>query len=74
MRSMITKGGIQTWINVRENKFIQENFDGVELLEGKDLSERDQYIAQTLVSRGVLDKTVNGREVAYKLNVNNFTR
>jgi hypothetical protein len=74
MRAMVTKGGIYTWINVRENKFIEEKFDNVELLEKKDLNEREQYIAQTLVGRGVLDKTTDGKKVAYKLNINNFTR
>ena len=74
MRAMVTKGGIYTWINVRENKFIEEKFDNVELLEKKELSEREQYIAQTLVGRGVLDKTTDGKEVAYKLNINNYTR
>ncbi len=74
MRAMVTKGGIHTWISVRENKFIEENFDQIELLEQKELSEREQYIAQTLVGRGVLAKTVDGKDVAYKLNINNFTR
>lgn len=74
MRAMVTKGGIYTWINVRENKFIEEKFENVELLEKKDLNEREQFIAQSLVGRGVLDKTIDGKEVAYKLNINNFTR
>tara|TARA_B100001287_G_scaffold158458_1_gene133193 strand:- start:830 stop:1054 length:225 start_codon:yes stop_codon:yes gene_type:complete len=74
MRAMITKGGLYTWINVRENKFIEEKFNETELLEKKDLNEREQYIAQTLVGRGVLDKTTDGKEVQYKLNINNFTR
>ena len=74
MRAMITKGGLYTWINVRENKFIEEKFNETELLEKKDLNEREHYIAQTLVGRGVLDKTTDGKEVQYKLNINNFTR
>ena len=74
MRAMVTKGGLYTWLNVRENKFIEEKFENVDLLEKKDLNEREQYIAQTLVGRGVLDKTIDGKEVAYKLNINNFTR
>ena len=74
MRAMITKGGIYTWLNVRENKFLEEKFNGTELLEKKDLNEREQYIAQTLVGRGVLDKTIDGKDTAYKLNINNFTR
>ena len=74
MRAMVTKGGLYTWINVRENKFIEEKFNDNELLEKKDLNEREQYIAQTLVGRGVLDRTVDGKNVAYKLNIKNFTR
>tara|TARA_B110000046_G_scaffold72060_2_gene79953 strand:+ start:2906 stop:3130 length:225 start_codon:yes stop_codon:yes gene_type:complete len=74
MRAMITKGGIHTWVNVRENKFLEDKFNQVELLEQESLDEREQYIAQTLVGRGVLDKTINGKDVAYKLNINNFTR
>ena len=74
MRAMITKGGIYTWINVRENKFIEEKFDKNSELLKDDLNEREQYIAQTLVSRGVLDKTINSESVFYKLNINNMTR
>ncbi len=74
MRAMVTKGGLYTWINVRENKFIEEKFDQVELLEQQSLSEREKYIAQTLVGRGVLAKTTDGKDVRYKLNINNFTR
>lgn len=74
MRALITKGGLYTWLNVRENKFLEEKFETTELLEKNTLNEREQYIAQTLVGRGVLDKSINGKDVTYKLNVNNFTR
>ena len=74
MRAMVTKGGIYTWINTRENKFIEENFSDNELLEANNLTERERYIAQELVGRGVLDKTVEGKNVQYKLNVNNMVR
>ena len=33
MRAMVTKGGIQTWINTRENSFIEKYFQTKELLE-----------------------------------------
>lgn len=74
MKTLITKGGIATWINHRENRFIKEKFENITLLNKTELSEREQYIAQNLVSRGVLDKIVNGNEVNYKLNINNFSR
>ena len=76
MRAIVTKGGFPTFVNIRENKFIDEHFTNTdnELLEQKNLSEREAHIAQTLVSRGVLDKVINGSDVSYKLNVNNFSR
>ena len=42
MRAMITKGGIYTWINVRENKFIEEKFNKNSELLKDDLNEREQ--------------------------------
>jgi|TARA_Y100000385_G_scaffold233534_1_gene246407 hypothetical protein len=72
MRSMVTKGGILTWINVVESEFIESHFSGDVLLEQTNLNEREKYIAQTLVGRGVLDKVVSGKQVNYKLNINKF--
>ena len=74
MKTFVTKGGFHTWINSRESKVLEEHFTGNELLDKKDLNERDEYIAQTLVSRGVLDKVVDRKSVNYKLNVNNLSR
>jgi hypothetical protein len=74
MRAVATKGGLYNWINTRENAFIEKHFADTELLEQTNLNEREQYIAQTLVSRGVLDKTINSESVFYKLNINNMTR
>ena len=74
MRAMVTKGGIYTWINVRENKFIEEKFENVELLEKKDLNEREQFIAQTLVGRGVLERKIKNKKTSYKLNTNKYAR
>jgi hypothetical protein len=72
MRSMVTKGGILTWMNVVESEFIESHFSGDVLLEQTNLNEREKYIAQTLVGRGVLDKVVSGKQVNYKLNINKF--
>ena len=74
MRAIITKGGIQTWINTRENKFIEQYFGSTELLEAKNLTERERYIAQNLVGRGVLDKDVDQGKSSYKLNINRTRR
>lgn len=74
MRAMVTKGGIYTWINTRENKFIEENFTEADAIRGEELNERERYIAQELVGRGVLDKTVEGKTVQYKLNRNKMVK
>jgi hypothetical protein len=74
MKAIVTKGGMQTWINTRENAFIEQYFQTDELLESENLSEREHYIAQNLVTRGVLDKDVNQGKASYKLNINRFGR
>lgn len=70
MRAFITKGGIHTWINTRENKFIEQHFNDKTLLEQEELSDRDKYIAQTLVGRGILVKKVREGAIKYTLNTN----
>lgn len=75
MRAMITKGGIYTWINSKENAFLEEKFTaGDDFVQKKDLNEREAHIAQTLVSRGILEKNINNKEVMYKLSINNYSR
>jgi len=74
MKVLVTKGGFPTWINSRESKFLEEHFSDKELLDKKDLNERETYLAQTLVGRGVLDKVVDRKSTNYKLNVNNLSR
>ena len=74
MKTVVTKGGIMTWINTRENKFIDEHFKDNTVLEQKNLTERENYIASHLVTRGILDKDINQKQVTYKLNMNNMVR
>ena len=74
MKTIVTKGGIMTWINTRENKFLDEHFKDNTVLEQKQLTERETYIASNLVTRGILDKDVNQKQVTYKLNMNNMVR
>ena len=72
MRAILTKGGIYTWLNVRENKFIEEKFDANDTLDKEDLNEREQYIAQTLVGRGVLERLIKDKKTSYKINTNKY--
>lgn len=72
MRAFIVKGGIPTFVNIRESDFLDKHFTEDKLLERSSLSEREQYIAQNLVTRGVLDKVVNQGAASYKLNINNY--
>ena len=61
MRAMITQGGIHTWINTRENKS-EEKFNEVDTLFKEDSNEREQFLAQTLVGRGVLERKVKDKK------------
>tara|TARA_B100000085_G_scaffold168103_1_gene152935 strand:- start:682 stop:906 length:225 start_codon:yes stop_codon:yes gene_type:complete len=74
MRAMITKGGIHTWINTRENKFLEEKFNQVDILFKEDLNEREQFLAQSLVGRGVLERKIKEKKTSYKLNINKYAR
>lgn len=74
MKAMITKGGLYTWLNVRENKFIEEKFNEADSVNKQDLNERDQYIAQTLVVRGILERRIRNKSTSYKLNTNKYAR
>ena len=72
MRSFITKGGFPTFINSRESDFLDSYFTEDIILERKSLNERDAYIAQNLVGRGVLDKVTDGKTTGHKLNINKY--
>lgn len=72
MKAIITKGGFPTFINNRESAFLEQYFTEDKLLESNTLNERDNYIAQNLVHRGVLDKVVDQGAASYKLNINNY--
>ena len=74
MKTIVTQGGIRTWLNARENKFIKDHFDSQELLEQSNLNERETYIAQGLVTKGVLNKDTASSIVNYKLNINKLAR
>lgn len=70
MKAILTKGGILNWINIRENNFLEQYFEQDVNIEQQSLNEREQYIAQTLVTRGVLEKITDNGATKYKLNKN----
>ena len=70
MKAILTKGGILNWINIRENNFLEQYFTQDVNIEQQSLNEREQYIAQTLVTRGVLEKITDNGATKYKLNKN----
>ena len=70
MKAILTKGGIYNWINTRENTFLEQYFEQDVNIEQQSLNEREQYIAQTLVTRGVLEKITDNGAIKYKLNKN----
>ena len=74
MKAMITKGGLYTWLNVRENKFIEEKFNEADCVNKQDLNEREQYIAQTLVVRGIQERRIRNKSTSYQLNTNKYAR
>ena len=74
MKAIVTKGGIYTWLNVRENKFIEDKFQKNQKLSKEDLNEREQFIAQSLVGRGILEKSTKDNKVSYQINTNKYTR
>jgi hypothetical protein len=72
MKTVMVKGGFDTWINSRENKFIKQMFADSDRIKISDLSEREAYIAENLLNRGVLRKYLKDNIKYYKLNTNNF--
>jgi uncharacterized membrane protein YjgN (DUF898 family) len=74
MKAIVTKGGIYTWLNVRENRFLEEKFTSDSSLSKDDLNEREQYIAQGLVGRGILERRIKNSKTSYKLNTNKYAR
>lgn len=70
MRSVTVSGGIQTFITLREGKWLDEH--EIDRVAKDDLTEREQVIAQQLVHKGVLNKIVEDKKVFYTRNINRF--
>ncbi|NJS14175.1 MAG: hypothetical protein HC788_05580 [Sphingopyxis sp.] len=68
MKSVITRGGVVTFVSKEEHEFI-ESIESVAYKD--DLTERQTEIARMLTSRGVLQRfNDNDRGIYYKRNTN----
>jgi hypothetical protein len=68
MKSVITRGGMLTFVSKEEHEFI-ESIESVAYKD--DLTERQTEIARMLTSRGVLQRfSDNDRGIYYKRNTN----
>jgi hypothetical protein len=68
MKSVITRGGMLTFVSKEEHEFI-ESIENVAYKD--DLTERQTEIARMLTSRGVLQRfSDNDRGIYYKRNTN----
>jgi len=69
MKTILTIGGIETFISTVEHEFLNTHGNS---FTTSGMSESDRYITSTLLSRGILRRTKSsqGRTV-YSLNQNN---
>lgn len=70
MRSVLTSGGIQTFVSLYEKELL-DKYEGKEMPK-TELSEREQEIAKILTHRGVLSREENEDGIYYIRDVNNF--
>lgn len=68
MRTVLVSGGIETFVTVRESKWLDSHSD--DRVYKTDLTEREQLIAQQLVRKGVLNRHVREGKTYYTRNTN----
>ena len=65
MRTVLLKGGIETFVSSQEYQLIEQiNSNQIDY---ENISEKDQYILETLFSKGIL---VRNDDKSYRLNTN----
>lgn len=64
MRTVITKGGIQTFVSGAEYTFL-EKFEKNPQLYKEKLNERDAEVARLLTSRGILNRLKDDNGIYY---------
>lgn len=68
MRTFTVSGGIETFVTLREGKWLEKH--EAEKVYKADLTEREQYIAKQLCKKGILNLHVRGGKTFYTRNVN----
>jgi hypothetical protein len=68
MRTVTVSGGIDTFVTLREGKFLEKHAD--DRVYKDDLTEREQYIAKQLCKKGVLNLHVREGKTFYTRNIN----
>jgi len=71
MRTILVSGGIRTFITLHEGAWLDAHSE--DQVYKNQLSDRDQVIAQSLVSKGVLNKHMKDQQVFYTRNTNRMT-
>lgn len=72
MRSILTAGGIHTFLTIREGKFLASHED-LKVYKS-ELTERERTIANQLVRKGVLNRFVREGKMYYTRNVNKVNK
>lgn len=68
MRTVLLAGGIETFLTVREGKFLDDH--ATDTIHKKDLTSREKLIANQMVHKGVLNRHVRSGNTFYSLNIN----
>lgn len=69
MRTVLVSGGIETFVNIRESKWLDEHAEESKVYKD-DLTEREKVIATQLVRKGVLNLHVREGKTYYTRNIN----
>ncbi len=71
MRSIVTKGGIPTFVSKHEYTFIEENFEHGDMIYKNELNEHEAEIARVLTTRGILQRFSDAdKGIYYTQNIN----
>ena len=73
MRSVLTLGGIETFISVYEGDLLARfEMDEDKKIFASELDERQTELAEGMLKKGVLDVNEDGGNKYYFLNINRF--
>ena len=68
MRTITVSGGIETFVTLREGKWLEKH--DADRVYKADLTERERYIAKELCKKGVLNLHVREGKTFYTRNIN----